>query len=111
MIVLIIIGAIWFLAFVIIALAGFVEATDVSRSTLSIHMGEYAWMVGKSIWVLVASLPGFIMMVSGIVGQVLLNKLKGTENKLKWTEKRLSEMILEESKAEKKEEQPRNDQL
>lgn len=97
MIALIILGAIWFLIFVIIALVFTGEAGIISMIS--------------SVWFLIASLPGFIMMVSGIVGQVLLNKLKGTENKLKWTEKRLSEMILEESKAEKKEEQPRNDQL
>ncbi|MBA7609134.1 hypothetical protein ES703_16321 [subsurface metagenome] len=97
MIALIILGAIWFLIFVIIALVFTGEAGISSMIS--------------SVWFLVASLPGFIMMFSGIVGKVLSNKLKGTENKLKWTEKRLSEMILEESKAEKKEEQPRNDQL
>ena len=109
MIALIVIGAIWVLVFGIISLVGFVEAMDVS-STLRIHMGEYAWMVGKAVWFLVASLPGFIMMFSGIVGQVLSNKLKGTlkgtEDKLKWTEKRLTEMILKEPKVEEKEEQP-----
>lgn len=88
MIALIVIGAIWFLIFVIVALVFSGEAGIISMIS--------------SVWFLVLSLPGFIMMFSGIVGKVLSNKLKGTEDKLKWMEKRLTEMILEESEEVKK---------
>lgn len=91
MIAIIVLGAIWFLVFVIISLVFTSEAGI--GSMLS------------SVWFLVASLPGLIMMFSGIVGKVLSNKLKGTENKLKWTENRLSEMISGEPEAETKEEE------
>ena len=111
MIALIVIGAIWILVFVIISLAGFegigvlgfIRAIDVPGSTPLIHMGHYAWEVGKSIWFLVASLPGFIMMFSGIVGYVLESKLENVGNKSEEIKKKPSEMTLEELKAERRE--------
>ncbi len=102
MIALIVIGAIWAVVFVFTSLVGFFEATDVS-GTLSIHMGEYAWMVSKSIWFLVASLPGFIMMFSGIVGKALSSELKDIKSKSEKIKKTLSEMTDEELKAQRKE--------
>lgn len=98
MIALIIIGAIWASVFVFISLVGFLGAADMD------YLGGYVPKVSQSIWFLVMSLPGFIMLFSGIVGKVLSNKFKDTENKLKWTEKRLGEMM--QGKSEKKEEQP-----
>jgi len=62
MIVLIVIGTIWFLIFVIVALV-FTGETGIGSMILSA-------------WFLVMSLPGFIMMFSGIVGKVLSNKLE-----------------------------------
>jgi len=92
MIALIVIGAIWAAVFVIISLVGlFVLGTP------SIHT------VSESIWFLVVSLPGFIMMFSGIVGKALSSELKDIKSKSEKIKKTLSEMTDEELKAQRKE--------
>jgi len=89
MIALIVIGAIWFLIFVIVALV-FTGETGISSMI-------------SSVWFLVMSLPGFIMMFSGIVGKALSSKLEDIKSKSEKIKKTLSEMTDEELRAQRKE--------
>jgi hypothetical protein len=78
LIVLTIIGIIWAIVFTAISVVGFLKGSKLPDEVLMIHMGSYAWMVSKSLWYMVLAIPGYLMLVAGIVAGILVREIRKT---------------------------------